>query len=124
MSQVCTCPPDKVKVIRPTKGDPYCNVCGHWWMPQHGSQVPTDNNVYGGVPRSKSEFGKADATVKRVVGKYNTSVPTIAKPPATGRNEPCTCGSGKKFKKCCGNPATQKKPLAIVVPTQTDSDNA
>lgn len=20
----------------------------------------------------------------------------------TGRNEPCTCGSGKKFKKCCG----------------------
>ena len=19
-----------------------------------------------------------------------------------GRNEPCTCGSGKKFKKCCG----------------------
>ena len=21
----------------------------------------------------------------------------------TGRNEPCTCGSGKKYKKCCGN---------------------
>ena len=20
----------------------------------------------------------------------------------TGRNEPCTCGSGKKYKKCCG----------------------
>ena len=20
----------------------------------------------------------------------------------TGRNEPCLCGSGKKFKKCCG----------------------
>ncbi|RLB94265.1 MAG: hypothetical protein DRH26_01740, partial [Deltaproteobacteria bacterium] len=19
-----------------------------------------------------------------------------------GRNEPCTCGSGKKYKKCCG----------------------
>lgn len=23
-------------------------------------------------------------------------------PPKTGRNEPCPCGSGKKFKKCCG----------------------
>lgn len=23
--------------------------------------------------------------------------------PKTGRNEPCTCGSGKKFKKCCGS---------------------
>jgi len=20
----------------------------------------------------------------------------------TGRNEPCTCGSGKKYKRCCG----------------------
>ena len=23
----------------------------------------------------------------------------------TGRNEPCPCGSGKKFKKCCGKAA-------------------
>ncbi|MDX1503354.1 MAG: SEC-C metal-binding domain-containing protein [Thermoanaerobaculia bacterium] len=22
-----------------------------------------------------------------------------------GRNEPCPCGSGKKYKKCCGAPA-------------------
>ncbi|MDE3161441.1 MAG: SEC-C domain-containing protein [Acidobacteriota bacterium] len=22
--------------------------------------------------------------------------------PKIGRNEPCPCGSGKKFKKCCG----------------------
>ena len=22
--------------------------------------------------------------------------------PAAGRNEPCPCGSGKKYKKCCG----------------------
>jgi hypothetical protein len=24
--------------------------------------------------------------------------------PKTGRNEPCPCGSGRKFKKCCGKP--------------------
>ena len=23
--------------------------------------------------------------------------------PKTGRNQPCTCGSGKKYKRCCGN---------------------
>lgn len=23
--------------------------------------------------------------------------------PKIGRNDPCTCGSQKKFKKCCGN---------------------
>jgi len=22
--------------------------------------------------------------------------------PIVGRNDPCPCGSGKKFKKCCG----------------------
>jgi uncharacterized protein YecA (UPF0149 family) len=29
------------------------------------------------------------------------SEPFIAGP-KIGRNEPCPCGSGKKFKKCCG----------------------
>lgn len=27
---------------------------------------------------------------------------TIIKPAKVGPNEPCVCGSGKKFKKCCG----------------------
>lgn len=26
----------------------------------------------------------------------------IRETPKIGRNEPCTCGSGKKYKKCCG----------------------
>jgi len=29
-------------------------------------------------------------------------MPTIRSEPVIGRNEPCPCGSGKKFKKCCG----------------------
>jgi len=32
----------------------------------------------------------------------NPSAPTKASP-KVGRNEPCPCGSGKKFKKCCGS---------------------
>ncbi len=28
----------------------------------------------------------------------------MAKADKTGRNEPCPCGSGKKYKKCCGAP--------------------
>lgn len=27
---------------------------------------------------------------------------TIVKEPKVGRNDPCPCGSGKKYKKCCG----------------------
>lgn len=30
---------------------------------------------------------------------------TIVKGPKTGRNDPCPCGSGKKYKKCCGKNA-------------------
>ena len=28
--------------------------------------------------------------------------PSKIKKPKMGRNDPCACGSGKKFKKCCG----------------------
>jgi SEC-C motif len=28
--------------------------------------------------------------------------PVVHQAPKTGRNDPCVCGSGKKFKKCCG----------------------
>ena len=31
----------------------------------------------------------------------NPSVPKIAEK-KIGRNDPCPCGSGKKYKKCCG----------------------
>ena len=27
---------------------------------------------------------------------------TVRKGPKIGRNDPCPCGSGKKYKKCCG----------------------
>lgn len=29
--------------------------------------------------------------------------PIVRDAPKVGRNDPCVCGSGKKFKKCCGN---------------------
>ena len=36
---------------------------------------------------------------------YN-SIETLVKAPKIGRNEPCPCGSGKKYKKCCGKNET------------------
>lgn len=32
-----------------------------------------------------------------------SGVSAPVRPPRTGRNDPCPCGSGKKFKKCCLN---------------------
>ncbi len=28
----------------------------------------------------------------------------IREAPKAGRNDPCPCGSGKKYKRCCGTP--------------------
>ncbi|MCH3987714.1 MAG: SEC-C domain-containing protein [Lachnospiraceae bacterium] len=33
---------------------------------------------------------------------------TIVKPKKIGRNDPCPCGSGKKYKNCCGRPGLRK----------------
>jgi hypothetical protein len=32
-------------------------------------------------------------------------IPIVERSPKVGRNDPCPCGSGKKYKKCCGDPA-------------------
>ncbi len=36
---------------------------------------------------------------------HNSVQPFVRTAPKVGRNEPCLCGSGKKFKKCCGGTA-------------------
>ena len=38
-------------------------------------------------------------------GKSNQKQQTVRRDkPKVGRNDPCPCGSGKKYKKCCGRP--------------------
>ncbi|HCS73087.1 MAG TPA: hypothetical protein DIW17_04340, partial [Clostridiales bacterium] len=34
---------------------------------------------------------------------YAPQEPVRREGPKIGRNDPCPCGSGKKYKKCCGN---------------------
>lgn len=58
-------------------------------------------------PNSLTRLGeelRAAAVLNEILAEDDlgpTSAPYIA-PPKTGRNDPCPCGSGKKFKKCCG----------------------
>ncbi len=37
-----------------------------------------------------------------VGGDGTTEKQPVLKGPKVGRNDPCPCGSGKKYKKCCG----------------------
>ena len=48
-----------------------------------------------------SSFKKEGGTWYFVTGRNMPKKPVNAAP-KIGRNDPCSCGSGKKFKKCCG----------------------
>lgn len=54
--------------------------------------------------REKAKFKKVDG-----VWRYDDGdiVPTtiVRSGPKVGRNDPCPCGSGKKYKQCCGKGA-------------------
>jgi tetratricopeptide (TPR) repeat protein len=41
-----------------------------------------------------------------IADRQDPALPVSAKRQKVGRNEPCPCGSGKKFKRCCGRGAT------------------
>ncbi len=56
--------------------------------------------------KERSRF-RFDAETSRwlFVEQANRKVGTIVKGKQPGRNDPCTCGSGLKYKKCCGKAA-------------------
>ncbi len=51
--------------------------------------------------RQKSKAAAASAGSSGDSSNEN-KVQTVVKPDEPGRNDPCPCGSGKKYKKCCG----------------------
>ena len=50
----------------------------------------------------KADFEKINGEWLFMDGKIFGPEPARRSEPKVGRNEPCACGSGKKFKKCCG----------------------
>jgi uncharacterized protein YchJ len=47
------------------------------------------------------ETQRRDEARRRTEGSWIFREPMVRQGPKIGRNEPCPCGSGKKFKKCC-----------------------
>ena len=46
--------------------------------------------------------GILSAEERKEIEKSYKKTKTVVKEKTVGRNEPCPCGSGKKYKKCCG----------------------
>ena len=56
--------------------------------------------IFGILKRRYNEVKSASKEIIKKFGSYEKKeeLPNIK----VGRNDPCTCGSGKKYKKCCG----------------------
>ena len=55
--------------------------------------------------RESATFRKHNDTWYFVDGQQIAGPPVKREGPKIGRNDPCICGSGKKYKKCCGKAA-------------------
>jgi uncharacterized protein YecA (UPF0149 family) len=54
--------------------------------------------------RVRAQFGKFKLIEGCHVHKQRIPVPRVVRCyPKIGRNNPCPCGSGRKYKKCCLN---------------------
>ena len=74
---------------------------------------PQDKNLSHFCESYLQFFEHADSQMHHLAGRWNHENDSIlpgsseksvekSKSRKTGRNEPCPCGSGKKYKKCCG----------------------
>ncbi|SDL75262.1 preprotein translocase subunit SecA [Halarsenatibacter silvermanii] len=52
--------------------------------------------------KSKAAASSGTSSGKDSSKSEDSGVETVVKPDEPGRNDPCHCGSGKKYKKCCG----------------------
>jgi SEC-C motif-containing protein len=52
--------------------------------------------------RERALFSKKDGIWYLVSGEPLPAKQIVREAPKTGRNDPCPCGSNKKYKKCCG----------------------
>lgn len=60
------------------------------------------NSMMGkALPKTK-DADEEDIEEIESINDYNNIVPFVRTNEKIGRNDPCTCGSGKKYKKCCG----------------------
>lgn len=84
----------------------YCNGgCPKDRMPASPDGVPGVNILCAGYRRF---FRHARPAVRRLAGLISSGRPAehiaeSSRNTGPGRNDPCPCGSGKKFKKCCRN---------------------
>lgn len=74
-------------------------------MPIEGEEITQTADAIGVIEREKRALTDNLANARMMHGDYAEGAPKKPKKnaePKVGRNDPCPCGSGKKYKNCCG----------------------
>ena len=69
---------------------------------EHGEEWPEGEEKESMLRESEEELPNAIAEIHRFWLTKRGAVTIRRDAPKVGRNDPCPCGSGKKFKQCCG----------------------
>nr|WP_238593680.1 SEC-C metal-binding domain-containing protein [Endozoicomonas atrinae] len=72
-------------------------------MPKHSwRQLKDLENAIGIKKRTEPQRSSGQQPPFQSSSSGNRAQPLVRRYPKVGRNDPCPCGSGIKFKKCCG----------------------
>lgn len=69
---------------------------------EHGEDWPQGEELESVVADCEEELAEAVGDIYRFWAAKRGVEPIRRDQPKVGRNDPCPCGSGKKFKQCCG----------------------
>ena len=99
-------------VARKVGKEEFLNQLREAWTPVIKTNTDIDQEVASAMTRvKKSGFEKSfkavgitEEDIRDLLTEIQSSKETPFKRESTkvGRNDPCPCGSGKKYKKCCG----------------------
>ena len=78
-------------------------VCGGLATPRPAAEIQQDGTIKIQSGEDVTEaFAPKEQDMVMSRGDEGRKQPQKRKGKKVGRNEPCPCGSGKKYKKCCG----------------------
>jgi preprotein translocase subunit SecA len=80
----------------PLSSDPFFQKMRDNWRKTGISEPPSPPKPKNSPEPAPGPVSLAAPDDQDVVQRIRNSAPKV------GRNEPCPCGSGKKYKKCCG----------------------
>ena len=78
---------------------PYLSVCAGDCLKHRGTSLDDPKRLSYLCEGWKSFFAHALPELRRIARRIGSS---RARQTSPGRNDPCPCGSGKKYKACCG----------------------